>query len=216
MIHREGFGTLVLIGGLVLAISGTTYYFNLGWVQYPIYAICFGFFLFILQFFRNPTRHAPNIPNGLISPADGKVVVITKVYEKRFFKQEMQMVSIFMSPFNVHVNRVPFNGKVVHSEYHKGKYLVAFHPKSSDLNESTTVVFEHNNGQQVMVRQIAGAVARRIICYMKKDQQVEVGSEMGFIKFGSRADIYLPLDADIKVKLGDKTVGAETLIAELK
>lgn len=216
MIHREGFGTLALIGGLVLAISGTTYYFNLGWVQYPIYIICFGFFLFILQFFRNPKRHAPNIPNGLISPADGKVVVITTVHEKRFFKKEMQMVSIFMSPFNVHVNRVPFNGKVVHSEYHKGKYLVAFHPKSSDLNESTTVVFEHNNGQQVMVRQIAGAVARRIICYMKKDQQVEVGSEMGFIKFGSRADIYLPLDADIKVKLGDKTVGAETLIAELK
>lgn len=216
MIHREGFGTLALIGGLMLGISGITYYFNLGWVQYPIYILCLGFFLFILQFFRNPTRKAPNIPNGLISPADGKVVVITKVHEKRFFKKEMQMVSIFMSPFNVHVNRVPFNGKVVHSQYHKGKYLVAFHPKSSDLNESTTVVFEHNNGQQVMVRQIAGAVARRIICYMKKDQQVDVGSEMGFIKFGSRADIYLPLDAEIKVQLGDKTVGAETLIAELK
>jgi len=120
-----------------------------------------------------------------------------------------------MSPLNVHVNRIPFDGKVVMSQYHKGKYLVAFHPKSSELNESTTVVYEHGNGKQVMVRQIAGVVARRIICYMKEGMSVKRGDEMGFIKFGSRADIYLPLDANIKVEMGQVCTGAITEIAEL-
>ena len=128
----------------------------------------------------------------------------------------MMQVSVFMSPFNVHVNRIPFTGKVLWSKYHEGKYLVAFHPKSSELNESTSVVYEHEgNGKQVMVRQIAGAVARRVVCYMKEGMKVKVGGEMGFIKFGSRADIYLPLDSKIKVNLGDKCTGAVTEIAEL-
>ncbi|MBI1184604.1 phosphatidylserine decarboxylase family protein [bacterium] len=217
MIHKEGYTTL-LVAGLVLAVIA---FLGLKFVPRPwsflFLAFSVGFFLFFMQFFRNPVRIPPNLPNSVISPADGKVVVIEKVFEKRFFNKEMMQVSIFMSPFNVHVNRVPFDGKVVFSKYHEGKYLVAFHPKSSELNESTTVVYEHEKlGTQVMVRQIAGAVARRIVCYMKEGMEVKAGDEMGFIKFGSRADIFLPLDAEIKVKLGDVCTGSITEIASLK
>lgn len=216
MLHKEGSQTLLL---MAVILGGVSF---IGWQWVPIpytllfYAFSIGFMIFFLQFFRNPRRKVPDLPDSLISPADGKVVVIEKVFEKRFFNKEMWQVSIFMSPFNVHVNRVPFDGKVILSKYHKGKYLVAFHPKSSELNESTTVVYEHGtSGQQVMVRQIAGAVARRIICYMKDGMEVKAGDEMGFIKFGSRADIFLPLEANIKVSLGDVCVGSITEIAEM-
>jgi len=215
MIHKEGYPTLI-ITALVLALIA---FLGLKFVPQPwsylFVAFSLGFYIFFMQFFRNPKRLPPNLPNSVISPADGKVVVIEKVLEKRFFNKEMMQVSIFMSPFNVHVNRVPFDAEVVFSKYHIGKYLVAFHPKSSELNESTTVVYQHKSGKQVMVRQIAGAVARRIVCYMKEGMQVKAGSEMGFIKFGSRADIYLPLDAEIKVKLGDICTGSITEIAKI-
>ena len=216
MIHKEGYPTLILAGIFLASISMS----SIAFMPYPWYYLvliaAFGFFIFFLQFFRNPKRQAPDLPNSVISPADGKVVVIEKVYEKRYFNKEMMQVSVFMSPFNVHVNRIPFNGKVLWSKYHEGKYLVAFHPKSSELNESTSVVYEHeDNGKQIMVRQIAGAVARRVVCYMKEGMQVKAGGEMGFIKFGSRADIFLPLDAKIKVQLGEKCTGAITEIAEL-
>jgi len=215
MIHKEGYPTLIITALLL----GTIAFMGYSYLPSPfgiiIAVLAIGFYGFFIQFFRNPKRTAPNLPNSVISPADGKVVVIEKVFEKRFFNKEMMQVSIFMSPLNVHVNRIPFDGKVVMSQYHKGKYLVAFHPKSSELNESTTVVYEHGNGKQVMVRQIAGAVARRIICYMKEGMSVKRGDEMGFIKFGSRADIYLPLDANIKVEMGQVCTGAITEIAEL-
>jgi len=215
MIHKEGYPTLIVTAIILAAVA----YLGYRYIPKPygIIAIAFSviFYGFFIQFFRNPTRIPPDLPNSVISPADGKVVVIEKVFEKRFFNKEMMQVSIFMSPLNVHVNRVPFDGKVVFSKYHEGKYLVAFHPKSSDLNESTTVVYEHSSGKQVMVRQIAGAVARRIVCYMKEGMEVKCGDEMGFIKFGSRADIFLPLDAKIKVKLDDICKGNITEIAEL-
>lgn len=216
MLHREGHSFLLLVAMLLGAVAFVGWYFvPMPWTLL-FYAFSLGFMIFFLQFFRNPKRLVPDLTDSLISPADGKVVVIEKVFEKRFFNKEMWQVSIFMSPFNVHVNRVPFDSKVVFSKYHKGKYLVAFHPKSSELNESTTVVYEHaRSKQQVMVRQIAGAVARRIICYMKEGDQVKAGDEMGFIKFGSRADIFLPLDATIKVGMGDICVGSITEIAEL-
>lgn len=216
MIHREGYSTLLVTAIILIAVAFVGY----KWVPRPwaylFYAFSAGFFIFFLQFFRNPNRITPELEDAVISPADGKVVVIEKVFEKRYFNKEMMQVSIFMSPFNVHVNRVPFDGEVIHSSYQKGKYLVAFHPKSSELNESTTVVYRDEAGREIMVRQIAGAVARRIICYMKEGQQVEAGEEMGFIKFGSRADIFLPLDADIQLSMGDKCVGAETVIAQMK
>ncbi|MFY0673956.1 MAG: phosphatidylserine decarboxylase family protein [Bacteroidia bacterium] len=216
MIHKEGYPTLILVGIFLASISMSSIAFMPAPWYYLVLVAAIGFFIFFLQFFRNPKRQAPDLPNSIISPADGKVVVIEKVFEKRYFNKEMMQVSVFMSPFNVHVNRIPFNGKVLWSKYHEGKYLVAFHPKSSELNESTSVVYEHEtNGKQIMVRQIAGAVARRVVCYMKEGMQVKAGDEMGFIKFGSRADIFLPLDSKIKVKLGDKCTGALTEIAEL-
>jgi phosphatidylserine decarboxylase len=216
MIHREGYVTIAIVFIAVALLALLGYKFIPRPINYIIYTLGLVLAVVVLQFFRNPTRTIPDLPNTVLSPADGKVVVIEKVMEKRFFNREMMQVSIFMSPFNVHVNRVPFTGRVVHSKYHEGKYLVAFHPKSSDLNESTTVVYEHGSGQQVMVRQIAGAVARRIVCYMKEGQFVKAGEEMGFIKFGSRADIFLPLGAKINVGLGDVCRGGLTEIADLQ
>ncbi|MCL4152288.1 UNVERIFIED_CONTAM: hypothetical protein GTU68_064537 [Idotea baltica] len=158
----------------------------------------------VLQFFRKPTRHTVLNANHIIAPADGKVVVI-----------EEKQVSIFMSPINVHINFFPLSGVVSYCKYHAGKYLVAWHPKSSTENERSTVVVKHENGTEVLFRQIAGAMARRIVTYAEEGQVATQGSEFGFIKFGSRVDIFLPLDAKILCKLDDKPVGGETVIAEL-
>jgi len=171
--------------------------------------------LIILQFFRVPVRTTVKNPKHIIAPADGKVVVIEEVVETEYFKEPRRQVSIFMSPINVHINFNPIAGIVSYFKYHPGKYLVAWHPKSSTDNERTTVVVKHNNGTEVLFRQIAGALARRICWYVKEGQTVEQGSEFGFIKFGSRIDIYLPLDAKILVNLEDRPVGGETVIAEL-
>ncbi|HLV24237.1 MAG TPA: phosphatidylserine decarboxylase family protein [Moheibacter sp.] len=171
---------------------------------------------FIVWFFRNPNRLGESTSQDIIAPVDGKVVVIDEVEENEFIKGKCIQLSIFMSPLNVHVTRYPVSGKVIYTQYHKGKYLVAFHPKSSELNERTTVVVENENNQKVLFRQIAGAVARRIVMYAKKGDEAIAGREYGFIKFGSRLDLFLPLDTEILVKVGDKTKGGIQKIAELK
>jgi phosphatidylserine decarboxylase len=172
-------------------------------------------FLFFVQFFRNPTRNTPINPKHIIAPADGKVVVIEEVEEPEYFQGKRKQVSIFMSPFNVHSNRNPVSGIIKYFKYHPGLYLVAWHPKSSTENERTTVVIETPEGHEVLFRQIAGALARRICWYVKEGDKVLQGQEFGFIKFGSRVDIFLPLDAKVMINLGDKPVGGETVIAEL-
>ena len=172
-------------------------------------------FALVVQFFPNPARHTTINPSHIIAPADGKIVIIEEVEEPEYFKDKRIQVSIFMSPLNVHVNRSPVTGKVVFYKYHPGKYLVAWHPKSSTLNERTTVVAQNQSGVEVLFRQIAGAVARRIVCYVKEGDAVTQGGEYGFIKFGSRIDLYLPLGTKIKVDIDQKTIGGETVIATL-
>jgi phosphatidylserine decarboxylase len=169
----------------------------------------------VLQFFRNPTRTTNAQAGDVIAPADGTVVVIEEAEEPEYFKGKRKQISIFMSPLNVHVNRAPVSGRTVFAKYHKGKYLVAWHPKSSSENERTTLVFSTPNHGEVMIRQIAGAVARRIAVYVQPGQPVSVGEDVGFIRFGSRVDIFLPLDAEIRCKIGDKPSGGETVIAKL-
>lgn len=173
-------------------------------------------YLIILQFFRNPIFPLPNEEGLVFAPADGKVVVIEETFEDEYLKEKRRQISIFMSPLNVHVNRSPIKGVVEFFQYHPGKYLVAWHPKSSTENERTTMVIKNANGTKLLVRQIAGALARRIKWYVKAGSELEQGGEFGFIKFGSRVDIYLPLDAEILVSLDQMTKGARTPIARLK
>ncbi len=213
MFHREGYTiiatTLVIVA--VLAWLGHTYAPK--GLQYFIYTLCVVILVLILQFFRNPSRHTVVNPSHVIAPADGKVVIIEDVEEPEYFKGKRLQVSIFMSPINVHVNRNPVTGKVLYYKYHPGAYLVAWHPKSSTLNERTSVVVENEAGIPVLYRQIAGALARRIVCYVKAGDQVKQGEEYGFIKFGSRIDIYLPVGTKINVNLEQKVRGGETVIA---
>lgn len=172
-------------------------------------------YLLILQFFRNPYRNTPLHTRHVIAPADGKVVVIEETEETEYFNDRRRQVSIFMSPVNVHVNRNPVEGVVKYFKYHAGKYLVAWHPKSSTENERTTIVIQTPGKLEIMMRQIAGALAKRIVWYVKEGQSVTQGEEFGFIKFGSRVDVFLPLDAKVLVNIGDKTVGGVTVIADL-
>ena len=216
-IHREGytilFILLVVLFGLNWAIG---YYFpEAALAQNLIIGGSLIFYLVILQFFRNPIFTVEKNENNIIAPADGKVVVIEETDEPEFLKDRRKQISIFMSPINVHVNRMPVGGVIKYFKYHKGKYLVAWHPKSSTENERTTVVAEMKNGTQILFRQIAGALAKRIKWYVKEGQPMEQGSEFGFIKFGSRVDVFLPLNAKITVKPGDKTTGGKTVIAIL-
>jgi phosphatidylserine decarboxylase len=171
------------------------------------------FLILILQFFRNPKRNTQIDDNHIIAPVDGKVVVIEEVYEGEYFKDNRLQVSIFMSPINVHVTRYAINGKINFSKYHPGKYLVAWHPKASTENERTTVVIESRNFGEILYRQIAGALARRIVNYAQEGMMVKQGTDAGFIKFGSRVDLYLPLGTKINVSLNQKAVGGETIIA---
>lgn len=215
MFHKEGqkiiFISLILVGGLFLLID----FIEIPWLIKTLQIGLLVFFILILQFFRNPKRHTQHNDIHVVSPVDGKVVVIEEVEEPEYFKDKRLQVSIFMSPINVHVTRYPVGGKVVFSKYHPGKYLVAWHPKSSEENERTTVVVENQKIGKVLYRQIAGALARRIVNYAKKDMNVVQGSDAGFIKFGSRVDLFLPLDTKLKVKLDQKVKGGETIIAEL-
>ncbi|MES2733131.1 MAG: phosphatidylserine decarboxylase family protein [Bacteroidota bacterium] len=172
-------------------------------------------FLLFLQFFRSPKRLTPLDANHIIAPADGKVVVIEEVMEDEYFHASRRQISIFMSPINVHVNRSPVNGVVQYFKYHAGKYLVAWHPKSSTENERTTIVIKAPNNVEILFRQIAGALAKRIVWYVKEGQPIQQGAEFGFIKFGSRVDVFIPLDAKVLVNIGDKTKGGQTVIAAL-
>lgn len=215
-LHREGYSTILIATIVLISINYVSDRFiTVSLIKNIIVILSLAVFVIILQFFRNPSRTITISPEGVIAPADGKVVVIEKVFEKEFLKTECMQVSIFMSPFNVHVNRNPVGGIVKFFKYHPGKYLVAWHPKSSELNERTTTVIETKGGQQILFRQIAGALARRIRWYVKEGQPVNQGDEMGFIKFGSRVDVFLPLNATINVKLGEKTSGGQTIIAKL-
>ncbi|GAB2608918.1 phosphatidylserine decarboxylase family protein [Emticicia sediminis] len=216
-LHKEGTGTISLtIIGLLAANAALRYFLPEQDILHTLLLIVSLFlFVIVVQFFRKPTRTTVKNPKHVIAPADGKVVVIEEVVETEYFKGPRRQVSIFMSPLNVHINFNPISGIVTYAKYHAGKYLVAWHPKSSTENERTTIVVKHHNGTEILFRQIAGALARRICWYVKEGQAVEQGSEFGFIKFGSRIDIFLPLDAKILVNIDDKPVGGETVIAEL-
>ena len=215
-LHREG--RFILIGFLVgfVLLSFLAIKFLPSPYSYVLIALIWVLYGFIVWFFRNPDRFVEANINDIIAPVDGKVVVIEEVEENEFLKTRCIQLSIFMSPLNVHVNRYPVSGKVIYTKYHPGKYLVAFHPKSSTLNERTTVVVETENKHRVLFRQIAGAVARRIVLYSKENDEATAGNEYGFIKFGSRLDIFLPLGTEILVHIGDKTKGGVQKIAELK
>ncbi len=216
-LHKEGTGTISLTIIALLIINAILRYFLPEQEILHTLLLIVSIFLFVIviQFFRKPTRTTIINPKHVIAPADGKVVVIEEVIETEYFKGPRRQVSIFMSPLNVHINFNPIAGVVSYFKYHAGKYLVAWHPKSSTENERTTIVVKHHNGTEILFRQIAGALARRICWYVKEGQAVEQGSEFGFIKFGSRIDIFLPLDAKILVNIDDKPVGGETVIAEL-
>lgn len=217
-IHKEGYATLTLLALVLGALNFSIAHFELlpaVFIQ-VLGIVSIGFYLFILQFFRNPQRVISAEDHQVLAPADGKVVVIEKTTETEYFKDERIQVSIFMSPLNVHVCRSPLAGAVKFFKYHAGKYLVAWHPKSSTDNERTTMVVQTASGQEILVRQIAGAVARRIKWYVDENSTLAQGQEYGFIKFGSRLDIFLPLDADIKTQIDDKPRGGQTVIAELR
>lgn len=214
-IHKEGRTLLIVLLIILLGINALIFY------AVPEPKMVFQFtliasiivFLLVLQFFRNPLFKISKDLNNIIAPADGKVVVIEETTEGEYLKDRRIQLSIFMSPVNVHVNRTPVAGVVEFFKYHAGKYLVAWHPKSSTENERTTMVIKMENGVSVLVRQIAGAVARRIKWYVKDGQSLDQGEEFGFIKFGSRVDVFLPLGTTIKVKIGDKTKGGRTVLA---
>lgn len=218
-IHKEGYTLLAVTTILAGTVSALAIYFLADYpvIMYLLIAISLFFFFIILQFFRKPNRHIENASDELVlAPCDGKVVVIEKVFEPEFLKEEVMQVSIFMSPLNVHINFAPVNGKSIFYKYHPGKFLVAWHPKSSEENERTTTVFERADGRRILVRQIAGALAKRIVNYTELDKLYRQGDEFGFIKFGSRVDLFLPLDAEIMVNLEQKSTGNRTVIAKLK
>lgn len=211
-IHKEGKATLIIGAIVLLAVYFLIAKYAPAFTWLYI-ALAVGKFIFLMSFFRKPVRKFPSVDeNVIISPADGKVVVIEKVFESEYLKKECLLVSVFMSPLNVHINWYPNKGQVTYEKYHPGKYLVAWNPKSSTENERTTVV-QKIAGEEVLMRQVAGALARRIVCYAKTSENVSGGDEMGFIKFGSRVDIYLPLNAKVHVSLDQKVTGALTQIA---
>jgi phosphatidylserine decarboxylase len=216
-IHREGRTLLFVLLIVLFALNwGVAHFFAASsLIQNSVIGLSVLIYLIILQFFRNPIFTVPKNDKHVIAPADGKVVVIEETIETEYLKEKRKQVSIFMSPVNVHVNRMPVSGIISFFKYHPGKYLVAWHPKSSTENERTTVAVKMNTGVEILFRQIAGALARRIVCYVKEGQPLAQGDEFGFIKFGSRVDIFLPLDAKVTVKIGDITKGGRTVIAEL-
>jgi phosphatidylserine decarboxylase len=214
MFHKEGAKIiLVALAVTVGVILLSEKYIESFWLLKAIQVFSLIFLILILQFFRNPKRPVDAADHILIAPVDGKVVVIEEVYEPEYFKEKRLQVSIFMSPINVHVTRYPLNGLIKFSKYHAGKYLVAWHPKASEQNERTTVVIENRIFGEVLYRQIAGALARRIVNYAKQGMHVVQGTDAGFIKFGSRVDLFLPLGTEVEVKLNQKAIGGKTIIA---
>lgn len=215
MFHKEGskiiFVTLIIVVGVIFLSDA---FISIVWLKSLILLLAIFFLVMVLQFFRNPKREIDNSDNHILAPVDGKVVVIEEVYEPEYFKDQRLMVSIFMSPINVHVTRYALNGVVKYSKYHPGKYLVAWHPKASEENERTTVVINNRVYGEVMYRQIAGALARRIVNYAEEGMRAVQGKDAGFIKFGSRVDLYFPIGTEINVKLNDVAVGGKTVISK--
>lgn len=215
-IHKEGYRTLVIstaVAAVIIVITAfllMPVYPILGWL---VFVVTMGLLIFILSFFRIPSRNHTEGDDSIVAPCDGTVVVIEEVQADEYFNDRRLQLSIFMSPLNVHVNRNAVNGEVMYSQYHKGKYLVAWHPKSSTDNERHTVVYKHE-GRELLVKQIAGALAKRIVNYLRPGDHVKQGEEMGFIKFGSRVDLLLPLDAKVEVKLNQKVKGGVTVLAK--
>jgi phosphatidylserine decarboxylase len=215
--HKEGYKIIVV--SLLLTVAGVLLaekFIEIAWVAKSIQVLILGFLIIILQFFRNPKRNTTLNENHIIAPVDGKVVVIEEVEEPEYFKDRRLQVSIFMSPINVHVTRYAMSGAVKYSKYHPGKYLVAWHPKASTENERTSIVLENSSFGEILYRQIAGALAKRIVNYAKKGDKIVQGTDAGFIKFGSRVDLFLPLDTKLTVKLGDVVKGGTQVIAEKK
>jgi phosphatidylserine decarboxylase len=215
IIHKEGYKTIGIATTVFAVINLASFYFiSAGFplLSLLLFIVTLGLLLFLISFFRIPNRQLTTGDNVIVAPADGKVVVIEEVQADEYFTDRRIQVSIFMSPLNVHVNRNPISGDVMYSQYHKGKYLVAWHPKSSTENERHSVVYR-KDGKEILVKQIAGALAKRIVNYLKAGQTVKQTEEMGFIKLGSRVDLLLPLDTKIHVKLGDKPKGGVTVIA---
>jgi phosphatidylserine decarboxylase len=216
MFHKEGYKiiiiTFILVIAATLLVDG---FITISWLRFVLLITLLVFLILILQFFRNPKRITSLNEKQVVSPVDGKVVVIEEVFEKEFFNEKRLQVSVFMSPINVHVTRYPISGNIIFSKYHPGKYLVAWHPKASEENERTTVVVENSTYGKVLYRQIAGALAKRIVNYAKVNDKAIQGADSGFIKFGSRVDLFLPLDTKIKVQLNQKVKGGESIIAEV-
>ncbi|MFN3908617.1 MAG: phosphatidylserine decarboxylase family protein [Flavobacterium sp.] len=214
--HPEG--AKIILGATTLTaiiiFASDAFLSDIFWLQKSIQVFALIFLILILQFFRNPRRYTQINENHIIAPVDGKVVVIEEVYEEEYFKDQRLQVSIFMSPINVHVTRYAMGGKIAFSKYHPGKYLVAWHPKASTENERTTVVIENETFGKVLYRQIAGALARRIVNYAKEGQQVVQGTDAGFIKFGSRVDLFLPIGSKVNVQLNQTVKGGITIISE--
>ena len=217
MFHKEGTQS-ILLGSIFTAVVLllTDNFVDTNWLKMVIQIAALLILIIILQFFRNPKRSVIINENQILAPVDGKVVVIEEVYEGEYFKDKRLQISIFMSPINVHVTRYGLSGLVKFSKYHPGKFLVAWHPKASEENERTTIVIENNSFGEVLYRQIAGALARRIVNYAQEGMQVIQGTDAGFIKFGSRVDIFLPLGTTINVSLNQKAVGGKTVIATKK
>ncbi|GIV28296.1 MAG: phosphatidylserine decarboxylase [Bacteroidia bacterium] len=214
--HKEGYTSLIIVLIIDAILMALAYTFQENdFLKYFLITSAFFLLIIILQFFRSPVRNWTRDDAFVIAPADGKVVVIEKTFESEYLKTECIQLSIFMSPINVHVNRYPINGKVEYYKYHPGKKLVAWHPKSSTENERTSIVIQHSNGKRILVRQIAGLLARRIVCYAKENSNVLQCDELGFIKFGSRVDVFLPLDSEVLVLLNDVVKGGITRLAKL-
>ena len=212
IIHKEGYAIIIITILSLTVLNVAIGLLNINWLSTIFYVLSTIFFFLILQFFRNPKRVVTANEHEVVAPADGKVVVIEEVVETEYFKDKRIQVSIFMSPVDVHVNRYPISGIVKFAKHHDGKYLVAWHPKSSTENERTTIVVENKN-ISILFRQIAGALAKRIVMYSKEGDQAKKGNDFGFIKFGSRVDLFFPLDTEIKVKLNQKVKGNKTVIA---
>ncbi|MFA6260578.1 MAG: phosphatidylserine decarboxylase family protein [Bacteroidia bacterium] len=217
MLHKEGRATILISLIVLFALNALVSYLftDMQWLQDLVLGISVILLVIVLQFFRNPPITPTLGENLVISPADGKVVVIEEVVDEEYFKGKCLQISVFMSPFNVHVNRNPVSGLVKYFKYHPGKYLVAWHPKSSTENERTTTVIETPSKKQVLFKQIAGALAKRIVWYLKEGDQVNQAAEMGFIKFGSRVDVLLPLGSKVNVSLNQKVKGGRTVLAEI-
>jgi len=216
-IHKEGYTSIALCILFIFVLNAVIqFYFPQAMVlKWVIYILSFLLFVIILQFFRSPSISISTDETQVLCPADGKVVVIEEAEETEFLKDKRIQLSVFMSPINVHINRNPISGVITYFKYNPGKYLVAWHPKSSTENERTTIVTQNSAGVSVLFRQIAGALARRIVWYVKEGDTVEQGEQFGFIKFGSRVDVFLPLGSEIRVEIGQKVKGGQTVLAVL-